>query len=381
MKKKLNYLSIAAIGLIVTACGGGQTEENKDLAQLKSKRDSLKHELTLVNQQIQELDTTIEVLNPLVSVEPIEIKDFYHKVEVQGSVETDQNALVNAEASGVIRVIHVKEGQKVSKGQALLTIDSQILQSTIEEVEVQLEMAEYMLEKQEKLMEEGVGVEIEYEQAKSNKEALEKKLKTMKSQKGKTIVNAPFSGVVDEIMVNVGEMAAPQFPLLRIVNNREVSISASMSENLLAHVNEGTPVELVIPSLNDTVIISKVTYKGNFIDPVNRTFKIRIDIKNNTLLLPNQLAKVNVTDFIQKDAMVVNSESVLQDTENNSYVYKLDQKDGDVYTIQKVFVQVVKRYNGEASVKAVNAGELTENDRIVVRGAKGITESDQVKLL
>lgn len=380
---KMKYLKLVPFAAVLafTACGGNVETAEDSLDQLKSKRDSLKAELALLNEQIALMDTTAENALPLVSAESVLIEEFVHKVEVQGNVETDENALINAEASGTITVIHVKEGQKVSKGQALITIDSQILQSTIEEVETSLELATYMFEKQQQLMDEGVGIELEYEQAKNNKKALEKKLNTMRSQRGKSVVRAPFSGVIDDIFVSVGELAAPQFPLLRVVNNREVSITASMSESLLAFIKVGTPVDLVIPSLNDTVIQSKVTFKGNFIDPVNRTFKIRVDIKNNSLLIPNQLAKVSVTDFIQADATVINSEAILQDTENNNYIYKLvDDAEGG-FGVKKVYIKVIKRYNGKASVQPVGQGKLDQNDRVVVKGAKGITESDRVELI
>lgn len=375
MKKKFIYF--IALALTVTACGEME-ETNPELDALIAKRDSLKTELVTINAQIQELDTATVVALPLVTASKVKKTDFVHKVEVPGTVETDKNAMITAEASGVIKKIHVKEGQKVSRGQSLITIDSEILASNIEELETSLELAEYMFKKQQKLMDQGVGIEIEYEQAKNQKLSLEKKLKTLKSQKGKTVVRAPFTGVIDDLMVNEGEMAAPQFPLLRLVNNNSVTINASLSENLLAKVNEGTAVEMVFPSLNDTTIVSAISNKGNYIDPTNRTFRVQIEIKDNKVLLPNQFAKVNVTDFTRKNALVIDSESILQDTDNKNYIYRLtrSKEDKEAFEVEKVFVTVVKKYKGMACVE----GSLNADDLIVVRGAKGITASDQVKL-
>jgi len=379
MKTK-QFFSFFIAAILLTACGGGSEQTStKNVDELVAKRDSLKALITELNLQIAELDTTKADLTPIVTTTIVEQKDFVHKVEVQGAVETDQNALVNPESSGTIRVIHVKEGQKVSKGQALVTIDAEILQSSISEIETQLEMATYMFEKQQKLMEEGVGVEIEYEQAKNQKKSLEKRIQTMRSQKGKSIVRAPFAGTIDDIMINIGEMASPAFPLLRLVNNKYVTISASLSENLLGNIRVGSSVDLIIPSMNDTLIKAVITYKGNFIDPVNRTFRIQVDIKNNTLLLPNQLAKVNVIDFSRKDALVVDTEAVLQDTKNNNYVYKTI-KDGDGFLLKKVFVKIEKSYKGQSCIIPLTAGELNANDVIVLAGAKGVTEADRVKL-
>ncbi|MDA7803020.1 efflux RND transporter periplasmic adaptor subunit [Crocinitomix sp.] len=371
MRKKIIYFM--AIGVIATACGPG--DSNQDLEQLESKRDSLKTELTLIEDQIRELDTAAIINNPIVTASKVKVQDFVHKVEVPGTVDTEMNAVINAESSGMIQTIHVREGQTVSKGQTLITIDSEILASNMNELETSLELATYMYEKQKELKDKGVGVEVDYVQAKNQKLAIEQKLQTMKSQKGKTVVRAPFSGVIDDIMVNQGEMAAPQIPLLRIVNNREVTINASISENLLSKVKVGTPVEMVFPSMNDTTIISTVTVKGNYIDPTNRTFRIQIRIKDNKILLPNQFAEVNVTDFERDSAIVINSESILQDTDNKSYVYRLSKSSNGVsFDVEKIYIKVIKKFDGEACVE----GGIKNGDLIVVKGAKGITETDQV---
>jgi len=378
---KMNYkfligaASFAAMGM--TSCGGSETNVNLKLEDLVAKRDSLKTVVADLNAQIEELDTTSSDKVLLVTADSVRTMDFSHKIEVQGAVETDKNALLNAEASGVVRNIHVKEGQKVSKGQALVTLDASIMASQIDEVQTQLDLANYMYEKQKKLMEEGVGTEIEFEQAKAQKNALESSLKTMRNQQGKTVVRAPFSGTIDDVMVSLGEMAAPGVPLLRLVDNSEVQITASISESLLGKVNKGTNVELYFPSLNDTTILTQITSRGNFIDPVNRTFRIRIDLKRNSLFLPNQLAKLKVTDFSRKDATVIPSEAILQDTQNNTYVYKLKKK-GQESGVEKVYVEVLSRYKGTACI-AENK-RLTNTDRVVVSGAKGITEADVVTI-
>ena len=381
MNKTNKYVLTLIAGLVLVSCGGAEdtSASDKTLDALIAERDSLKILISQVNDQITALDTAAANNNPIVTAEQVVLKDFVHKIEIQGAVDSDQNAMINAEASGTIRTVHVQEGQKVSQGQALITIDASVLSFQIQEIEANLELATFMYEKQKKLMEQGVGTEIEFEQAKAQKKSLEKTIQTMRGQQGKTVVRAPFSGVIDEVMVSLGEMAAPGVPLLRLVNNKNVKITASLSENLLGKVNVGTKVDLNFPSINDTTIQTVITSKGNFIDPVNRTFRIRIDISKNEILLPNQLAKVNVTDFTKKNALVVNSEAILQDTKNNTYLYKLN-KVNDSYEVIKVYVNVLKKYKGEACVEPINGGVLTEKDRVVVGGAKGITEVDIVNI-
>jgi membrane fusion protein, multidrug efflux system len=368
------------LGATMLACGGESEQPDVELENLKAKRDSLKSELADINARITELDTVTETLIPLVTTSEVVRKRFVHKVEVQGGVESELNAMVNAEASGIINKIHVKEGQKVSRGQALVTIDADILVSNIDEVRTALELAEYMLEKQQKLMDEGLGVEIEYRQSRNQVDALKKRLKTMEAQQGKTTVRAPFTGIVEDIVVSLGEVAAPQFPLMRIVNNDNVTISAPMSENLLAKIKEGTEVDLRVPSLDDTIISTIIKSRGNYIDPVNRTFRIIIEIKNNKDLLPNQLVKVNVVDFIRDSALVIRSETILQDTKSRNYIYKLVNKKKNTYGVEKVFIKVLEQYKGEACVVPLGDAGLSEEDVLVLGGAKGITVTDRVQI-
>jgi len=370
---------VLGIALLIVSCG--ETPETP-LDLLKAKQDSLKAELSLLNNQIAELDTSKKEVLLLVTSTFAEVKNFTHKIELQGAVETDQNVLINSEAMGLIRNIHVHEGQTVSKGQVLITIDSDILQNNIEELNTAMEMADYMYEKQKSLNDQGLGTEIEFEQAKNQKMSLERKLATLNTQKGKSFVRAPFSGIVDEIFPNLGEMASPQAPLVRLVNNKHVRISASVAESHLANVKKGTNVDIMFPNFNNKTISSKITYIGNFIDPVNRTFKIQIDIKNNTLLLPNQLAKIRITDASIDSAIVINSQAVLQDPQNNNFVYKMIPAKGedDRFALEKVYVEVIKSYNGESVIVTEKADVLRDKSRLVLSGAKGITESDIVKV-
>jgi RND family efflux transporter MFP subunit len=295
-------------------------------------------------------------------------------------VESDQNILLIAEMPGKITKVYVKEGQKVSRGQLLVTIDDEVINSNIEEVKTALEMADYMFKKQKKLLEDGVGTEIEFENAKNQKKSLEAKLKSLYTQKSKANVKAPFSGIIDEVMVTAGEMASPQSALLRLVNNSDIKITASVSENHLQNVKLGTLVDVVFPNLNDSIIKSKVTYVGNYIDPVNRTFRVHVGLKNNQSFLPNQIAKINITDLYLDSALVVKTDAILQDTKDQNYVYKMIPQNDGTFKVKKVFVNVIKSYKGASAIEPLNSEELSIDTPIVLNGAKGLTESDIVKI-
>ena len=375
--KKIIIISSLMMGLLAVSCS-----EKSSLDVLKEKQSELKSELNLINTEIFKLDTTKEKIILLVTSTLVEQKDFQHKIELQGAVETDQNILINSESAGIIRKIHVKEGQKVSKGQTLITIDAEILQNTIEEVNTASEMANYMYEKQVSLNEQGLGTEIQLEQAKNQKKSLESKLKTLQTQRGKTLVKAPFSGSIDQIFTHLGEMASPQAPLIRLVNNKNIRITANVSENHLGHINLGTGVDVVFPSLNDTTIQTKISYMGGYIDPINRTFRVHVELNNNSIFLPNQIAKIKLIDVDLESVLVVNSQSILQDTDNNNYVYKMTStnKKTSEYKIEKIYIIIIKSYKGESAITTTRPNQLTNKTELVLNGGKGVTDGDIVKV-
>ena len=359
MKKVIIILSLI---FLATSCGGG-TEASTET----STTDSI---------------TSNKEVALIVTSAMLEVKPFSHKVEIQGQVETDQNIMLNAEANGVIKNVSVREGQKVSRGQTLVTIDSDLIETSMNELNNSLELASFMYNKQKSLNEKGLGTEIELVQAKNQKSALEAKIKSLNAQKSKTVVRAPFSGVVDQIFTHTGEMASPMTPLIRLVNNSNMKITASVSENYLGEMGVGTPVEVVFPTMNNYKVNSTISYLGNYIDEVNRTFRVQVKLENekDRKFLPNQLVKVNITDFKLDSAFVITKDAILQNTNNENYIYVMSKATGDQFTVEQVFINVLSSYKGEAAIESKEPNKLKANSRIVLAGGKGITPADKVKL-
>jgi multidrug efflux pump subunit AcrA (membrane-fusion protein) len=198
--------------------------------------------------------------------------------------------------------------------------------------------------------------------------------------KGKTVVRAPFSGVVEELMQNAGEFVGAGSPIARVVNVDKVTISAEVSEQLLGSLKEGkdgTTISMKFDHLTEPVLSSIHTI-GKFIDPVNRTVKIRSEIDKNTILLPNMTGKIAITDVEIADATVIPSTSILKDEMNNDFIYILSTKGADeTYELEKVYVKTVSSFNGNS---AISSEVDLKGRKVVDAGAKGVSEKDIVKL-
>lgn len=368
------FKSLMALGIIATVVS---CSSNTKLDKLKDKRTALKVQLAEIDEQIKNMDTVRVIMLPLVEAMSAEVRTFKHKVIVQGDIETDQAAMIVAEANGLIKSIPVKEGQRVAKGQILAQIDTEILASNIKELKTQLDFAEYNLEKQNQLFDRGVGTEFELKQAKNQVAGLRSQLNTVQTQSSKSIVRAPYSGVIDEIVTYVGEIASAQSPILRLVNNNEVRVTGNISEHYYRTIKEGSNVEVFIPTLKDTFDL-KITSVGNYINPTNRTFRVKADIKNNTNLLPNMLAEMHITDLVIDSTLVVPAVALLKTQKNESYIFVL-KKEGENYRASQVMIEVISQYQSKAAIRVLGK-EIKANDLVVSAGGRGISDGDIVRI-
>ena len=334
--------------------------------------DSLGILLKEIEQNISKLDTNKRLL--MVTALSTKKKKFEHYIDVQGIVESDESVELFPEQGGTVSNIYVKEGQRVKRGQTLIQIDDSLIKSTIAETQTQLDLATTTFKRQKRLWNQNIGSEIQYLQAKAKKEGLENKIKSLKVQAQKLKIVAPFTGTVDEVFNKIGGLAAPLFPSVRVVNLDRIHIESEITETYLKSIDTGTKVELFFPSLGNK-IKAKINQVGNFINPDNRSFKIRINIKNkDNELKPNLLADLKINDF-EETGIVIPSKLIQKDRLGNSFVYTL-QKVKDNYNVEKSYIKEKMTYNNESFISE----GLNEDVLVVDKGSRLIKEGEIVTL-
>jgi RND family efflux transporter MFP subunit len=317
----------------------------------------------------------IKVKTVAVTTDTVKVKTFEHFFEVHGNVEVEENAVLFAEAPGTIKKIAVKEGQQVKKGQLIIALDASAAESGLKELQKGYELANKVFEKQSALWEQKIGSEIQFLEAKNRKESLEQKLTTMKEQLDMYNIRAPFAGIVDEIKPRVGEAAAPGFPVARVLNLRKIYLESDVSEKYVSTLKAGSFVSVMFPSLGEAVT-AKVTRVGNFINPANRTFKLRVEFPNPSgKYKPNQLAILKIRDYMAEGAIVIPSKTIQQDRDGNNYVYTF-KNDGKNDRVEKRIVQVGKEYKGAAEILK----GLGSNAVFIGKGAKNVQSGDAIEL-
>lgn len=375
---KLIKISITVIVFSVVAFSCKPKSNDTPLANLLEQQAGLETRIKLLEDSVAILDKLIEEKDTseknyaLVTLDTVKNRPISEDVMFQGSVEADKSIMLSPETSGVIRSLLVREGQNVSRGRVLARLDSEIINKNILEVKKSLELAEYMLEKQQNLKNQGIGAEANYIQAKNQKESLESRLASLKTQASKSNVVAPFSGYVDEIFTKLGEVGNPGMPMLRLVNLEKVVVKAEVSESYLMDIQVGDKVSLNFPSIGKTVTNAKITSLGKYINPTNRTFPIHIELSNrDRKILPNLIAEVIVEKDFIKEAILVPSESILEDNKGNKYVFVYENGVAIRKAISVLFVK-------NEVTQIAGSSEVKEGDIVIRKGASALNNGDKV---
>jgi len=387
MKK---ILALTVLSLLFIGCSGGNKNEDvdaviksKDLNKIKTSREIVHKEYEKIASELAKLDQAIADLDPnkkIPLVRTMIVKDsiFKHYIEIQGNVETKENIMISPEYSGVLTQLNVAAGQRVSKGQVLARIDDGGMSSQLAQAETQLALAKTTFEKQKNLWDQKIGSEIQFLQAKTSMESQQKAVAQIKSQLNKTLVLAPFSGTIDNVLIEKGKVVAPGMDLFRIVNLNNMYVTANVPENYIEQLKLGALVEVNMSSIGKTYQ-GKVRQIGNYINPNNRTFSIEIALPNpDNLLRPNQVAILKIEDYTNPKAIIL-PENIIQETANGSkIVYVIDKTKvaKNAIAIQKT---IEIGYVSGANIE-VKSG-LKPGETVITDGAKALKDGAEVEVI
>lgn len=374
--------------IMIASCGGDSKSlnaiiESEDLETIRAKRAEIVIQQQEINQQLARIDEVISELDsikkiPLVTGFSVSQETFKHFLEVQGSVETKKNILLYPEFSGQLTKILVTEGQKVSSGQILAEIDDAGLSQQLAQLEVQAALAKTTFERQERLWEQNIGSEIAFLQAKASNEGQQKVVNQMRSQVAKTIIRAPFTGIIDDVITEQGTVvSAGQSPIFRLVNLDDMYVQADVSETYLSTVTRNKDVEIYLPVLGES-IKSKVSKVGNYINPNNRSFKVEVNVPNkNGIVKPNLTARLKINDYTNNEAILIPQSVISENASGEQYIYITNATNKQNEVIAKRTIVETGKTQGDY-VEILRG--LKNGDTIIIEGARSARDGQIVEL-
>lgn len=376
MKKVLFALFLTGI---LASCGGDTGNKlekiNAEIAAKKSEISKLKGELSTLQAEADKLKGGNAASGKPVSLVTLAVDTFNHSIDIQGRIDAEESVAVGPQMPGLVKEVRVNAGDVVSAGQVLAVLDDGVYQQGLKEVQVQLDFARTVFDKQKGLWDQKIGSEIQFLQAKNNVESLEKRKATLSEQLDMTRIKAPIAGTVDEVELKIGEMASPGFTTINIVNVSKLRAKAEVAESYIAKVKTGAPVQVYLQDANKT-IDATITYSGKIINKLNRTFNVEVAIRSAEAdVLPNMIAVLKINDYKNLQAIVCPLSSILKSAEGNSFVYVAEKNDKGQLIAQKRDITFERTYNGQAEILS----GLKAGDQLITEGFADLNIGDEVQ--
>lgn len=366
---------------LLTSCGEEKAQDPADrLKELQAEQARIGAEIQKLQKELRQSgsktadNTPANTKTKLVQALTLEESPFRTWVEVQGTVDARQSIEVTAESMGVVRNIKVKEGQKVTKGQILAELDQTVLLQSIEEIKGQLDFAKQLYTKQSNLWKQNIGSEVQYLNAKNQKESLERRLSTIESQLDMTRIKAPVSGTVDQVYLKLGQSTAMGMPAVRVVNFNDLRVITDLSESYVSRVREGASVELEFKDLNLTAQ-GRIAYVARSISALNRTFRAEVPLNNREgLYRPNMIVGMKINDYSTNKAIKI-PVNLLQNSDEGTFVMVVR---GEGTSLKASRVSVTPgRSNG---IETEILQGLQTGDRIITTGYNDLNDGQAITL-
>ena len=348
----------------------------------KAELDKLKKEQAEIKEKISKLEADIALSDSthkddkskMVGVTGIAPTMFSHFIEVQAKVDGDEDVSLSAQMPGTVTAVLVQAGDRVSKGQVLATLDDRSMRQQVNAMKSQVDMAVTMYNRQKNLWDQKIGSEVQFIQAKTQKETLEKQYEGLQDQWDMTRIKSPINGTVDEVNIKIGSAAAPGFTAIRVVNLTDLKVKGEIAESFIGQVKNGNDVILHFPD-NGKEVKTKLSYAGQAINKLNRTFnvEVRLNPKDGDFH-PNQVCVLKIADYSSSKALVVPVGAV-QKSSDGEFVYVTANENGKMIAKRKI-VESGITYNGMTEIK----GGLTTGDQVITLGYQNVIEGDPIKL-
>ncbi|MBN1226660.1 MAG: efflux RND transporter periplasmic adaptor subunit [Deltaproteobacteria bacterium] len=376
-KRFIVILIVIWLTLLICGCEGNNSEE-----------------------KIAPPDSTIIEL-PKVKVTMVKKGDISIPIETTGTIFPEYESKIGPKISGTIELVHVDEGDAVLKGQPLVQLDQKNLLIAVRQGRAAVRMAEAQLkearvkvenlkkerERLSNLLKKNVisqqkydDIDTAYSMAVTGMEVIRAQIARSKEslamaeqQFSDTVINAPFSGLVVKRFINEGEFVStmPPSSLFLIMNIDRVKSEIDLPEVHIAGIEIGNPVNITVDAYPGTVFEGKVSTINPMVDPLSRTFTVKVQIPNKDhRLTPGMFARVKIYPAIHKGALLVPFKSVLK-RDGSSFVFIID--DGTAR-----LREVKTGINNEREIEVIEG--LEEGVEVIIEGHYGMPDNTKVSV-
>lgn len=317
----------------------------------------------------------VRVIN--VEVAEVATETFTEEIRLTSVAMANQDVMLEAEESGLIRELFADRGDWVELGAPIAKIDDRVLQAQVDQASAAAELASQTWDRRKRLWEEEqVGSEIAYLEARFAAEQSAATLEGLEERLSRTVVRAPFAGVLDERHVDVGTMVGPGETVGRIVDLNPIKVFAGVPERYASDVSVGAGAQMTFEALGERVYGAPIRYVGATVNPQNRTFPIEVEIDNaNGSIKPQMVANMAITRRQVAEAIVAPQDALVR-REAGYVVFVAVERGGAVVAEARDVELGPSRRN----LVVIESG-ITEGEELIVVGQKSVDDGDRINIV
>ncbi|MEM8500840.1 MAG: efflux RND transporter periplasmic adaptor subunit [Pseudomonadota bacterium] len=319
---------------------------------------------------------------PVVQVAPAEKREIASTLWVPGTVVSRQDAILSAETEGQLLWI-AELGQEVAKGDVIARIDDRTLKlelrrnlSSAARIKAELAYQNRQINRLEELTLHNNSSRSELDQAKSQSAMLEQDLKmaqiaieTSQLLIEKTSVKAPFPGVIANRELMAGEFTESGSNLLRLVNTKQLELSARAPITIARYAKTGMQLTLRTENNYESGALRTLIPVG---DERTRMLEARVTLADSSLWVIGEAVQLALTSSDVKSAIAVHRDAlILRDT--GVSVFKVAENN--------IARQLHVKPGASSGDYIAISGAIQSNDQLVIRGAENLSDGQEVHIL
>jgi len=198
--------------------------------------------------------------------------------EVTGTIISANDATLASRIQALVNEIRVKEGSRVKAGEILILLDDRDLRAQRDQAEAELENAKLQLQRVKSLYAERSAAKQELDNAERIHKVSDAALRSIDAKLADTTIRAPFDGIITSKWIEVGELAAPGRPLLRIENPLQFQLEVTVAESDVSQLRVGQSVGVKLDAMGDTDFTARLSQILPAADPSTHSFIVKTDL-------------------------------------------------------------------------------------------------------
>ncbi len=288
------------------------------------------------------------------------------------TLETDAEAVVVAKIGGIVQNILAEEGENIKKGQPLAKLEDDRLRLELKQANALLQKLQNQYTRKETLFKDKVISSDDYEQIKYEVQTQESNRELAQLKLAYTTIRAPFSGVVAERFIKLGNMVQVNQPAFKVTNFDALLAVLHVPERAMSRLKKGFPAGVHADALPGTRFRGAILRISPVVDAGTGTFKVTVEVKDpSKQLKPGMFTRVRVVYDTHPQALLVPRDTILSE-DSQDWVFVV--KDGVA-----VKTEVTTGYNDKTNTEILTG--IEKNDAIVTTGLSSLKDRTKVEII